>query len=109
MGTDESMKVVGVHCKQLRNLRLSFCQKITDESIKVVGEHCRQLVTLALPDCKNITDESIKVVVEHCEQLQALHLWLCNVPEEYNVNLRSHGIKVRSFSGPGCNFEMPGL
>jgi len=102
--TDDSMRTIACHCKNLKSVHLGFCTHISDVSILALSEFCPALEHLdlsrsALPH--KVTDVSMLSLGERCPSLKIVHLagnsfitdvginWLvsgCNVIERLNLS-----------------------
>jgi hypothetical protein len=68
---------VAEHCRELRELDLSWCTGVGDAGVIAVGEHCRELRELDLSGCKGVGDAGVIAVAEHCRELRELDLSWC--------------------------------
>ena len=69
MITDDSIKLVGANCPQLKSLKVSWSSGVTDESIKLVATNCRQLCLLNVSGTK-VTKESHELLAANGLHMQ---------------------------------------
>nr|AFI78802.1 F-box family protein [Chlorokybus atmophyticus] len=74
--TDEGLGHLA-SCPALRSLRMASCSSVTDNTLRVLGTHCRLLETLIIPLNPNITDDGILAIGEGCLRLITLNVSCC--------------------------------
>ncbi|XP_014678493.1 PREDICTED: F-box/LRR-repeat protein 2-like [Priapulus caudatus] len=74
--TDEGLRWVGQHCRDLRLLNLHSCYKMNqtrgfgDEGVLHVSNGCHQMEFLCLAGCANLTDSSLLALSQGCPKLR---------------------------------------
>ncbi|XP_051114077.1 uncharacterized protein LOC127239797 [Andrographis paniculata] len=65
---------VSAHGCRIKELGLANCMELTDESLKVIGENCSELRAIDLANLKKLTDVSIGHLANGCKAIQTLKL-----------------------------------
>ena len=61
-------------CRQVEELDLSHCSKLSDHEVKVMAEKCNVIRVLNLKECKQVSDVGILAVSQGCGGLEELDL-----------------------------------
>ncbi|MCF7799526.1 F-box-like domain-containing protein [Candidatus Babeliales bacterium] len=61
-------------CRNLRELNLENCQKITDNGLSHIAQGCNLLKKLNLYGCKKISDLGLALIAQRCPNLQDIEL-----------------------------------
>nr|GMD92406.1 F-box protein [Ipomoea batatas] len=60
--------------KNLKELDLADCEKLTDYSMKVIGDGCANLLSLNISNLQRLTDVGIQFLANGCRSIQRLNL-----------------------------------
>ncbi|KAK2989440.1 hypothetical protein RJ640_018758, partial [Escallonia rubra] len=66
--------IVTTHGRNIKDLDLSNCVKLTDNSLKVIGNSCNELCTLNISNLHALTDLGLQYIANGCRAIQTLHL-----------------------------------
>ncbi|CAG8617112.1 7807_t:CDS:1 [Ambispora leptoticha] len=58
----------------MQNLSISHCENVTDESLKMLGKSCAELKCLDVTGCRNITEVGVKCLIDGCKKLKLLRI-----------------------------------
>ncbi|XP_073251278.1 F-box/LRR-repeat protein 12-like [Porites lutea] len=79
---------VFVSLQAVRILEFSYCSSLTDQMVRYIAEHCRNLKSLCLRRCKNIQGESLPKLIDNCSSLTSLVLDGTNVSDNAVMSVR---------------------
>lgn len=75
-------------CKNLTHLRLNCCkQLVTNNVMKTVSEHCKQLIEIGLRNCTLITDLGFSYLANYTTRLENLDLYRTNITSNCLVSI----------------------
>ncbi|XP_069509958.1 F-box/LRR-repeat protein 2-like isoform X2 [Ambystoma mexicanum] len=108
--TDISITKV-IQFRELRQLSLSLVGEITDRSLVAFATTCCSLEQLSLSHCTNLTDEGFLAAACYLRRLQRLNLSGCNQLTDQTLNIISTECKeLRSLDVSMCSgVSMPGV
>ena len=76
--SDTATEVLALGCPQLTHLNLSFCgSAVSDSSLRSIGLHLLELRELSVRGCVRVTGVGVEAVVEGCQNLQAFDVSQC--------------------------------
>lgn len=76
--SDTATEVVALGCPNLRSLKLSFCgSAVSDSSLRGVGLHLLELRELSVRGCVRVTGVGVEAVVEGCGRLKLFDVGQC--------------------------------
>lgn len=76
--SDTATEVLSLGCQSLRGLKLSFCgSAVSDSSLRAVGLHLLELRELSVRGCVRVTGQGVEAVVEGCGGLERLDVSQC--------------------------------
>lgn len=79
-----SLGALARHCKELTNLKISECPRITDRGVQLLAQECnRNLRALHVANCSRITDESVPYLVQYCPFLLKIDIRFVS-PQEFS-------------------------
>lgn len=92
---DDGLASLSTGCKKLKNLNLSYCDKITDRGMGYIGS-LKELSNLEMRGLMNITSAGLTAVAAGCKKLADLDLKHCEKIDDlgfwalafYSQNLR---------------------
>jgi hypothetical protein len=93
--TDAGMCAVAEGCRNLHEVDIAYCSKVTNKTLLAIGEHCAALKTLWAQGCPKVTDKGVKAVMKGCPQLTQFGVFGCTrvskalqqiVEERYTVD-----------------------
>ncbi|KAK8947315.1 F-box protein [Platanthera zijinensis] len=70
-----SIKYLVKHCKYIYDLNLSGCKSISDQSMCDIGDNYKELEQLNITRCIKITDDGLQHVLLKCIALRGLNLY----------------------------------
>lgn len=91
--TDASITQV-LRFQDLRTLSLSTLSEITDSSLVSVASHCRGLTRLNLSHCPKLTDHGLSIAAHSLHRLQHLHLSCCDKITDRSLALLAEECKA---------------
>ncbi|KAH8596696.1 hypothetical protein B0O99DRAFT_685691 [Bisporella sp. PMI_857] len=110
--SDTATEVLSLGCPSLVSLRLSFCgSAVSDSSLRSIGLHLLELRELSVRGCVRVTGVGVEAVVEGCRKLEMfdvsqcknLQRWLDGGGEEKSRRVygrRKLRFETRKGSGP---------
>ncbi|GJN25783.1 hypothetical protein PR202_gb13656 [Eleusine coracana subsp. coracana] len=88
------LPAIGASCKNLVEIGLSKCNRITDAGIVSLVNHCKCLRTIDITCCHLLTDDALASIAENCRRLECIRLESCLLVSEKGLerigNLCSH-------------------
>ena len=57
--------------RELRQLNLKGCRRVTDAALRTLAQRCPNLCHLTLTDCTGVTDAGVTEIAQHCPKLAA--------------------------------------
>lgn len=72
--TDHSLSLIAHHCSSLQTLILQNLKTVSDSSIALFAKLCPYLCYVRLVDCQKIGNRSIAKIAEHCYHLRLLDI-----------------------------------
>ena len=76
--SDTATEVLALGCPQLTHLNLSFCgSAVSDSSLRSIGLHLLDLRELSVRGCVRVTGTGVDAVVDGCHKLQAFDVSQC--------------------------------
>lgn len=104
--TNASLGSIALGCSRIESLNINGTQ-VSDEGLKQLVTSCRNLKQLDVSFCKRLTVDGIRLLLTNCPSLQKLAMWGITVPDDIMLRLsrprpdlhisRTHH-KVASFS-----------
>jgi F-box/leucine-rich repeat protein 2/20 len=67
-------------CENLEVLDLSYCSNLSDVALQYISEYCPKLIHLDISGCSLIGSDGLSAVYRHCSKLEKLRLMLCDQP-----------------------------
>ena len=80
--TDKAICNLAQNCLYLKELNLSNCTKITDKSLYEISLHSSNLSDINISSCEGITDEGLSKLADGCIQLKTIYLEECKITDE---------------------------
>ncbi|GJN05066.1 hypothetical protein PR202_ga22665 [Eleusine coracana subsp. coracana] len=77
-----SLQAIGASCKNLVEIGLSKCNRITDAGIVSLVNHCKCLRTIDITCCHLLTDDALASIAENCRRLECIRLESCPLVSE---------------------------
>lgn len=68
---DEGLVLIGIHCKNLKNLKLRSCREITDVGMSSFAQLCGSLKKFSCGSC-TFGSRGISAITTHCKSLEEL-------------------------------------
>ncbi|XP_020092764.1 F-box protein At3g58530 [Ananas comosus] len=73
--TDLSIQYIVKNCRQIVDLNLSGCKKISDKSLHLIADNYQGLESLNITRCIKLTDDGLQQILLKCSSLQSLNLY----------------------------------
>ncbi|KAK3120669.1 hypothetical protein QOZ80_9AG0691710 [Eleusine coracana subsp. coracana] len=77
-----SLQAIGASCKNLVEIGLSKCNRITDAGIVSLVNHCKCLRTIDITCCHLLTDDALASIAENCRRIECIRLESCPLVSE---------------------------
>jgi F-box/leucine-rich repeat protein 2/20 len=77
--TSAGLAAIGSTCAALEKVVLNYCKKITDIGILALTSGCRRITCLDLNNCILLTDASIGAIGQYCGLIESLKLAFCTL------------------------------
>ncbi|KAI9704982.1 MAG: hypothetical protein M1836_006762 [Candelina mexicana] len=76
--SDTATEVLALGCPKLTHLNLSFCgSAVSDSSLRSIGLHLLELRELSVRGCVRVTGAGVEAVVEGCHKLEVFDISQC--------------------------------
>lgn len=87
--SDKALVEIGKHAKNLRQIDLRSCKRITSSGIRSLVEGCLLLEEIDLDSCSRLCDKALDAIVLHSKHVRQIELERChNFTEEAKAALR---------------------
>lgn len=101
------------------SLNLTGWSALTDQDIKMMTRHCRNLEVLNLSECNKLTSDAVRILADSCQQLEDIDLSqpasgkqeqkscqsLCHLAERFGSRLRRLSLGNNSIEQPEVLLE----
>ena len=73
--SDDHMKYIpGRILREIHDIRIIGCERITNDSLKHIGIYSNKLINLNLEDCFHVSDEGLLHILKSCTDIKSLDL-----------------------------------
>ena len=101
--TDQSLKYISIGLQNLQSINLSFCGNVTDTGLKFLSK-MMNLRELNLRSCDNISDIGVGFLTEGGSKIVAIDVSFCErIGDQALVHMAQGLYHLRKISFSGCN------
>ena len=84
--TNSGLQMVAERCKNIRVLKIVYCDEIGDVGVQAITKACAQLTVIEAAGCTAITDAAVFSIMKNCPLIEKLDLGHCVQLTSASVN-----------------------
>ncbi len=101
--TDEGIAALCSYRRNIQELDLTSCPKLTDKSLITIAHHLHDLVSISLSNNSQFSLGAFKELIWNCKKLEKLDLWSCKqVTDEWLDVVNIWGSQIASIDVGSC-------